>query len=406
MKVNNQIKVNPVWTGALVLLMLAGFAAWIYQLNVGLKITGMSNPVSWGLYIITFAFLVGLSAGGLIITALAYVMKNDRLEAVAPLGVITAVACVIGAMAIIVPDVGHPEKIINILFSGNYSSPLLWDILILVAYLLIGLFEAWLLFGKGWEKEPQRKAKIVRGMAFFLLPVAVLVHSITAWIFGLQVGRPFWFTGLMAPIFIASALVSGLALLLLVMLAARRAGAVKLTNDHFGLLGSLLAGFIALDFFLLFSELMTLNYAQGVESFAWVEALTSGRFAAFFWVEVLLGVLVPFVILVAPKLRTSTTWIAVASVLSLIGVYLKRVNIILPSFENVNIDYAPGVSLGRYTDYVSPFSNQPLYTPTWVEVTITVAAVAGVLFLITLGIGYLAAQQKAPKARAVQAAGD
>jgi dimethyl sulfoxide reductase membrane subunit len=385
MQGKNKPFANPVWVGLLAILMLVGFAAWIFQLNVGLKSTGMSNPISWGLYIITFAFLVGLSAGGLIVSSLAYILKNDRLESIAPLGVIVAVACVVGAMAIIIPDVGHPEKVINILFSGNLASPLMWDIFILLAYLAIGLIEVWLLFGKRWKQvEPESKRRVIRGMAFFVLPVAILVHSITAWIFGLQVGRPFWFTGLMAPIFISSALVSGLGLLLLVMLAVRRSA--KLPAEHFTFLGSLLAVFIALDFFLLFSELMTISYARGVEAFGVVEDLLIGPYASFFWTEILLGMVAPFLLLVIPATRRSMTWIGLASFLAMGGVFLKRLNIILPSFQRLNIDYIPGVSLGRYAGFVNPFTNQPAYFPTWVEVAITVGVLAGVLFLITVGV--------------------
>ncbi|MEX2162111.1 MAG: NrfD/PsrC family molybdoenzyme membrane anchor subunit [Anaerolineales bacterium] len=374
-----------VWPGLLAALMLMGVAAWVYQYSAGLQVTGLSNPVSWGLYIITFAFLVGLSAGGLIVSSLAYIMKNDSLERIAPLGVIVAVASIMGAMAIIIPDVGHPERIVNILLGGNPSSPLFWDIVILIAYLAIGMVEWWILFGKRWRTaEPTRKNRVLRRLAYFVLPLAILVHSVTAWIFGLQVGRPFWFTGLMAPIFISSALVSGLGLLLLVMLAVRRSAKIK--DEQFTSLGTLLASFIALDAFLLFSELMTISYARGVDAFNVVSELLTGRYAPFFWGEVLVGLVIPFLILVLPYTRRSIQWIGLASGLAMVGVFLKRMNIILPSFQNLNLDYAPGVSLGRYTQFASPFTNQPTYMPTWVEIMITVGVLAGVLFVITLGI--------------------
>jgi molybdopterin-containing oxidoreductase family membrane subunit len=399
MQAKGKLFANPVWTGLLVILMLAGFAAWIFQLNNGLASTGLSNPVSWGLYIITFAFLVGLSAGGLIVSSLAYVLKNDRLESIAPLGVIVAVACVIGAMAIIIPDVGHPEKVVNILFSGNPGSPLFWDIFILLAYLAVGLVEFWLVFGRrAGGAEAERKQKTMRVMAYFVLPIAVLVHSITAWIFGVQVGRPFWFTGLMAPIFISSALVSGLGLLLLVMLVVRRS--MQIAAEQFTFLGSLLAAFISLDFFLLFSELLTVSYARGVEEFGVVAALLNGPYAVYFWVEVLLGMIAPFVVLVIPATRRSTAWIGMASFLAMGGVFLKRLNIILPSFQNLNLDYAPGVSLGRYAGFVSPFTKEPAYWPTLVEVAITIGVLAGVLFLITLGVSLANARKDAKPAMA------
>jgi dimethyl sulfoxide reductase membrane subunit len=387
MKAQRSFSAHHAWVGLLVVLAVAGFAAWVYQWRVGLSTTGMSNAISWGLYIVTFAFLVGLSAGGLIVSSLAYILKNERLHQVAPLGVIVAVACVVGAMAIIIPDVGHPERIIEILVRPNFASPLTWDILILTVYLAIGLVEAWLLFSRRADAaEAERKDRVLRGLAYLVLPVAILVHSVTAWIFGIQVGRPFWFTGLMAPIFISSALVSGLGLLVLVMLAVRRTGRMTIGRGQFTFLGSLLAAFIALDFFLLASELLTISYARGVEAFAIVREMMLGSYAPFFWVEILLGVALPFLLLVLPATRRSPAWIGLASFLAMAGVFLKRINIILPSFSQLNVPFAPGVALGRYDATLSPFTMQPTYTPTLVEVAITLGVLAGVLLIITLGV--------------------
>jgi molybdopterin-containing oxidoreductase family membrane subunit len=394
MQAKSRSVTNLVWIGALVALIIAGIATWVYQINQGLQITGLSNPVSWGLYIIAFAFLVGLSAGGLIVTSLAYILNNKLLKAIAPLGIIISVASVIGAMLMIIPDVGLPWRIVSILVRPNISSPLTWDIFILVIYLVIGLLEAWVFFGKSWKAQPEKQERTLRTMAYIVLPVAVLVHSITAWIFGLQVGRPFWFTGLMAPIFIASALVSGLALLILVMLAVQKAGWMKIDNNQYPFLGGMLAAFIGIDIFLFLSDLVTIGYAGGTDADRVVSELVSGSHAPFFWAEIIGGVIVPFILLLLPATRRSKTWVGIASALALVGVFLKRLNIILPAFEKINVDYAPGVSLGQFTEYVSPFTTTPTYIPTLPEVVITIGVFAGVLFLITLGVQYISSISK------------
>src|SRR5690606_11647298 len=133
-----------------------------------------------------------------------------------------------------------------------------------------------------------------------------------------------------------------------------------------------------LDAFLLFSEVMTIAYARGVDAYNVVGSLLAGPYALFFWTEVLLGMVVPFVLLVVPATRRSIPWIGVAAVLAMAGVFLKRLNIILPSFRQLNLDYAPGVSLGRYLGFVSPFTNGPVYVPTLVEIAITIGVLAGV----------------------------
>jgi len=385
---------NLAWIGVLAALIIAGIATWVYQMNQGLQITGLSNPVSWGLYIISFAFLVGLSAGGLIVTSLAYILRNEKLEAIAPLGIIVSVACVIGAMLMIVPDVGMPFRIWTILAHPNLTSPLTWDIFILLTYLIIGLFEAWVFFGKSWKAKPEKQEKVLRTMAYIVLPIAVLVHSITAWIFGLQVGRPFWFTGLMAPIFIASALVSGLALLILVMLVVQKTGWMKIDDAQFPFLGGLLVSFIAVDIFLFLSDILTIGYAGGTGADRVVKDLVSGSHAPLFWFEIIGGVIIPFLLLVLPATRKSKSWIGVAAALALVGVYLKRVNIILPAFLKINVNYAPGVSIGRYSEYTLPFTTTPTYTPTLPELIITIGVFAGVLFLITLSVQYFSSLHK------------
>lgn len=394
MQAKQQPVSHLVWTGALAALAIAGIAVWIYQVNQGLWITGLSNPISWGLYIISFAFLVGLSAGGLIVTSLAYILNNKKLEAIAPLGIIVSVASVIGAMLMIIPDVGLPWRIPTILVHPNLASPLTWDIFILITYLVIGLIEAWVFFSPKWKAQPEKQERTLRTMAYIVLPVAVLVHSITAWIFGLQVGRPFWYTGLMAPIFIASALVSGLALLILVMLAVQKAGWMKIDDSQYPFLGGILAGFISVDIFLFLSDLVTIGYAGGTKADRVVQELVSGSHAPFFWAEIIGGVLLPFLLLVLPATRRSKTWVGVAAALAMVGVFLKRVNIILPAFEKINVNYAPGVSTGRYSEFVSPFTTAPSYAPTLPELIITIGVFAGVLFLITLGVQYVSSLEK------------
>ena len=385
---------NVILIALLAVLVLAGFATWIYQLSAGLIVTNLTNPVSWGLYIIVFAFLVGLSAGGLIVSAAAYVFNSEKLEKIAPYGVIVAMAAVIGAMAIIIPDMGRPDRLWHLFTMGHFSSPILWDIIILLTYLVIGGVELWLLFGKRWRDDPEGRRKALRKAAFIVLPVAVLVHSVTAWIFGLQVGRPFWFTALMAPMFISSALVSGLGLLILVLIALRVNGKLRLSSETLPYLGGMLASFIAIDLFLLFCDLLTMVYGEGAGGLAALRIMFSGGYAVMFWVQVLLCMVLPFVLLALKDTRSSIKIIGLASLLAVVGVFLKRVIIILPAFQGLNVNYAPGVSTGRFAIDANSFTSAPTYFPTWVEIVIATSAIAGVLLLIILGINWLTSGQK------------
>ncbi|MBR3257570.1 MAG: polysulfide reductase NrfD, partial [Eggerthellaceae bacterium] len=185
---------------------LAGVAVWIYQLSNGLGITGMSNGNSWGLYITCFMFFVGMSAGGLIVASSASVFHITEYKKVALPAVIVSTAAIVVAAMFVLVDLGGIQRVWMLFTSPNFASPLLWDVIIITVYLVIDiLYMIWLAKGDG------RKVEILGRVA---LPVAILVHSVTAWIFGLQIAKEGWYTAILAPIFVASALDSGMALLL------------------------------------------------------------------------------------------------------------------------------------------------------------------------------------------------
>ncbi|AGA69155.1 polysulfide reductase [Desulfitobacterium dichloroeliminans LMG P-21439] len=394
--VNNESNTRRTLMAVLAGLALIGGGFYVNQLINGLQVTGMNNSVSWGLYIVTFAFLVGLSAGGLIISSSAYVLKIERLKSVAPIGVVVAVACIIGAAAMIMADVGHPERVLNIVFGGRFTSPIAWDFLVISIYLLVGLYECWIFFSNKWkgESEEKREHKLAKA-AIFSLPIALLVHSITAWIFGLQVGKPYWDTALMAPIFISSAVVSGVGLLLLVAHFGRKVGIPGLDKENLGTLAKVLVGFIFLDLFLLFCDLFTLVYSGGTVQAEAALLILTGKFAPLLWFELIVGMVVPLFILGNKSTNRSTGWLAIAGLLVMVAVFLKRINIILPGFLVENISFAPGVSTGRFVESTgnffeagqTSFSLIPSYVPTFSEIAITVGVLSLVAFIIVYGTG-------------------
>ena len=130
-----------IWIGILALIALWAFGAWIYQLTQGLIVTGMRDEVSWGLYITTFAFFVGLSAGGLIMASSAEVSGAASLKPLARIGVLSAAACVLVAAMQIIPDLGRPERVWELVRYPNWTSPMIWDILIITLYLIFAVVD-------------------------------------------------------------------------------------------------------------------------------------------------------------------------------------------------------------------------------------------------------------------------
>ena len=379
---------NKLLTGVLAVLGVAGLGAWIYQLMGGLAVTGMGNVNSWGLYIALFMFFVGLSAGGLIVASSASVFHIDKYKAVAMPAIILSTVCICCAGAFILIDLGGVQRVWKMLVSPNVSSPLVWDMVVITLYLVINVL--YLRF-KGAERA-------VSILSRFALPTAVLVHSVTAWIFGLQIAKEGWFSAIMAPIFVASAMDSGLALLLIVLVALNATGLFETPRRLIASLAGLLATCIAIDGFLIFCEVLTMGYpgAAGAETLA---VMTSGPTAPFFWAEILGGLLVPFLILVFAKNREKTGLVVAASVLVVAGVLCKRLWLLLTAFVIPNIVGAPGVLDGTWMLAGS-------YAPTVVEVLIVLGVPSlGALAFMALG-SKLLVPATAAEAAAAPAASD
>ncbi len=220
------------------LIMLAGLLAFIYQLSKGLIVTHMRNSFSWGLYIATWAFFVGTAAGGLVVSSSIYLFKVEALKPVARLATITAFVFAIAAMTILLPDVGRPDRLYNVFIHPNFKSLLPWDFLVLSSYSLVSMIYAYILmkpeiykFGvnipllglkgkrnitedeyKKLKEESFIKAKKLAPLA---LPLAILIHTVTAWVLATQAARPWWYGGLLAPTFIATAISTGPAIVIL-----------------------------------------------------------------------------------------------------------------------------------------------------------------------------------------------
>ena len=392
--------------GVLGALTVAGVAAWIYQLIGGLGVTGMNNGTSWGLYITCFMFFVGLSAGGLIVASSASVFHVAEYKKVALPAVILSTVCICCAGMFVLIDLGGIQRVWRIVTGPNVTSPLFWDICVITLYLAINV--AYLYFMKSKKPGAQDKVAIV---SRFALPVAILVHSVTAWIFGLEMAREGWYSAIMAPLFVVSAMDSGLALLLLSLMGLNKSGRFKTDKKLLSNLAGLLATCIAIDGFLVGCEVLTMAYpgAAGAETLA---IMATGATAPFFWFEIVVGILIPFCILVFAKNRARMGLVAAASVCVVVGVFFKRVWLLLTSFVEFNVMGAPGVTSGSSAAAHATGSDMwavaSSYAPTWVEIVVVIGVVSlGALAFVVLTQKLLpdrAAKREAVEATAGEAA--
>lgn len=384
-----------------------GVYSWSIQLQNGLIVTNMRDVVSWGMYISLFAWFVGVSAGGLIVSSAAAVFKIKQWQPISKLANLLASVAIALAAFSILPDLGRPDRVLNLFLYPQINSPLIWDVTIIFTYLIISLIELGLMLSadgarkRGNEILYNSRERIVRAIAFVALPVAVLTHSITAWIFGLQISRPLWNTALLAPIFLASALVSGLGLLIMVSVLSNRFGSVKVDKEALSGLARLLGVVILVDLFFLLSEYITAIWpASPVE----VSPIITEFFGPFWWLAWTQWslALVAFVLVAYPRLRASSGAQLVAGILVLLEVFFYRLELIIPGFVNPLIQYPPGTSSGTVTSGSfnaatgvavsnpgSSFQFAGMYFPSVIEWSIAFALVAGAALLITLGLHYL-----------------
>jgi len=377
------------------LILLIGLGVYTYSLQFmkGLGVTGLNKPVFWGLYIANFIFCVGLSAGGIAVSAMVHILNKEEMKPVAIVAEILSISFLILAGLFIVLDLGQPTRLFYVIWNANFSSPLLWDVVIINSYLV--LCSALLFFSAraqvvkaalghpgrlfvvrlltlGYTDVSEASLKwdhrVLKALAIVSIPGAVALHSVTAWILGLVKGQPGWNTPILAPLFISSALASGLGGVIVAVWAARKLFKLPIGDKIIFQLGTFLFLSIPVLAYLLFTEFLTVGYSGSPSHIQVLEEILWGRFARIFWFDTIVGILIPFVLLGLPWTRTPA-WIVVASLLVIIGVFAERTYLLLPSLMR-----------GGPLDMVSS------YSPTSTEWTLMAAAYSlGLLLFLLAG---------------------
>lgn len=336
------------------------FYAYINQLIYGLGVTGMNRPMFWGLYIVNFVFLIGVSAGGIAVASLSHLGGIEKFKPVGRIAELVAIISLILAMLSILFDLGRPDRLLNLFIFAKPLSPLVWDVIVINIYLVLCVLLLW--------SSLKNKPNIAKIFAYISIPAFVLVHSITAWIFGLIKSQSGWHTAILAPIFICSALVSGLSLIILAILFVRWMLKIDIGDDTIVGLGKYFKILLPVLFYFLFCEFLTIGYAELPSHLAVLKELLVGKFSSIFWFDMIFGIVIPFILVISPTGKT-VSGITFVSIFSLLGVFAERVNIVLPSL------YHPSL----ITSLIS-------YSPTWIEFSLLAGTYAfGMLLLIIAG---------------------
>ncbi len=327
------------WLGGLTLVFGIGLLAYIGQLRDGLVVTGMSDQVSWGFYIANFAFLVGIAAAAVLLVIPAYLFHRADVKQVVLIGEGLAVAAVLCAMMFVLADLGSPERAWHLLpFIGRFNWPqslLAWDVVVLNGYLALNLALPFYVHWRHWQgREPNLRAYFpVVVVAMFW---AVSIHTVTAFLFSANAGRPFWHTALLGPRFIASAFVSGPALIIVVLQLIRRHTAYPVQQGVIDLLALVMAVSLQISLFFVGVELFTDFYAETSHagSMRYLFFGLHGLHGLQAWIWTALGLnLVAVVLLSIHRTRRAPLTLNIACGLAFAGIWIEKgMGLVVPGF--------------------------------------------------------------------------
>jgi molybdopterin-containing oxidoreductase family membrane subunit len=383
-------------SGAVVLAALGAFA---YQVSSGIGVWGINRPVMWAFDITSFVFWIGISHAGTLISAILRVTGAEWRRPVTRCAeAITVFALMIGAMFPII-HLGRPWLFYWLMpypnergLWPNFRSPLAWDFFAINTYLLGSIiylylplipdlalmrdrskgfrkriYKALSLEWRGTQLQWARLEKAVQVMAVVIIPVAVSVHTIVSWDFAMTI-RPMWHSTIFGPYFVAGAIFSGIAALILAMGIIRRVFHLEeyLRPVHFNNLGLLLLTMSLIWFYFTFSEYLTVWYGNQPGEMAVFHSKISGAYSPLFWAMVVCCFVIPAPLLALRRLRTITGTV-IASALVVAGMWIERFLIIVPTLAHPELTFSWGS-----------------YRPTWVEVLLALGTVGYFVLLYTL----------------------
>jgi molybdopterin-containing oxidoreductase family membrane subunit len=324
---------------ALTFICLIGLYAYCRQYVEGLALTGMTDQVSWGVYIANFTFLVGVAAAAVMLVIPVYIYNNKHLHDVVILGELLAIAAIVMCLLFVTVDLGRPDRFWHLFpIIGVFNFPgsmLAWDVLVLLGYLFLNLHICgYLLYVKYLDQKPVPLFYI----PFVLIAIfwAISIHTVTAFLYVGLVGRPFWNAAIVAPRFIGSAFTAGPALIIVIFQILRRCTKIQIHDAAIQLLRQIVTISLLVNLFLFGCELFKEFYSDSIHT-------SSARYL-FFGLHGKVG-LVPYiwfaiisemiaaVILIVPAFSKKLSFLNVACVLAIIGIWIEKgMGMIIPGF--------------------------------------------------------------------------
>ncbi len=336
------IKGPPIYYAwILFLLALIGIGAYAYalQLKQGMTVTGLTDQVSWGLYIGNFTFLVGVAAAAVLLIVPAYIYHFGPIKEITILGEILAASALFMCMLFVTVDLGHPERVwhlLPIIGTPNFPSTLLgWDIIVINGYLLLNIGIATYLLGMLYLEKPENKW-IYMPFVLLSIPWAIGIHTVTAYLYNGLGARPFWNTAIIVPRFLASAFCSGPAISIIAFQLIRKFTRFEVKDEALFKMAEMVAIAMGLNMVLLgaevFKEVYTDTWHKAPILYLFVGL--HGHTGLVKWIWISMGFnLLAFILFLIPTTKKNYVTLNLACILIIIGVWLEKgMGFIVPGF--------------------------------------------------------------------------
>ncbi len=345
------------WMGLLSVFVLLGINAYARQFVSGLIVTGMSDQVSWGVYIANFTFIVGVAAAAAMLVIPVYIYNNRELHDLVIFGELLAVAAILMCLAFVTVDLGRPDRFWHLIPGiGKFNFPgsmLSWDVIVLNGYLLLNVHICgYLLYCRYAGRHPA--AWFYIPFVFLAIVWAVSIHTVTAFLYVGLGGRPFWNSSIVGPRFLASAFTAGPALIILALQVIRNVTDYRISDRALLTLRSIVQVSMLINVFLLVNEIFKEFYTRTshVASSKYLFFGLHGHHALVPWIWAAISFnLVSMALLVLP-LSKSLKYLNIACALAIVGIWIEKgMGLVIPGFIPT--------PLGEMVEY-SPSMNETL----------------------------------------------
>ena len=327
------------WLAFLFILIVWGATGYIQQLKMGLLVTNMRDPVSWAFYIGNFTFLVGVAAAAIMLVIPAYIYNWKPIKEVVIFGELLAISAVIMCMLFVIVDMGNPLRLWHMIPAlGKLNIPaslLAWDSVVLSLYFVLNCVVAgYLLYKLFYKKEYSRK--FLTPMILLSIPVAIGIHTVTAFLYNGFAGRPYWNSALLAPKFLASAFCSGPAVLIILFQILKRTTSFEIKDEAIWKIAELMAYAMFINLFFFGAEVFKEIYSN-TEHLVHLKYLFVGvgdnKDIVFYgWASLIISI-IAFLLFLIPKTRKNVVTLNIGAVLIWFGVYIEKgIALLIPGY--------------------------------------------------------------------------